>query len=275
MPWVQTVDLGAVDVDRKPLGTRLENARPASENQSFYDKIAYDYDRSYHTPSEPTRLRDRIESDFIISNLVRNGRTLEVGPGQGRFTQSLAENSEMVLAVDVSKKMLDICKMRTMAKNVVYEHMDLIDLDEQRISGMFDTIVAMWVIPHLDDGAAAMRKLGSLLKPNGRLIFDLWNSSSIRARQIGRTANKPKRQTGESSPGRDLVYTRYYTYGEMLVLPRRAGLTPICERGWCLVPIMSCRGGRLLLPVYKYLDESLQTSCKRYYYARLFCCRPD
>jgi 2-polyprenyl-3-methyl-5-hydroxy-6-metoxy-1,4-benzoquinol methylase len=250
----------------------IENINPASKNQEFYDRMAYEYDRSYHSTNKYTKLCTEVETAFIMSNIVPNGRTLEVGPGQGRFTQRLAEKSHTVVAADVSTKMLEICQARTKAGNVLYYHADLFELEERKLGGMFDTIVVMWVMPHLEDGTAAMRKLLSLLKPDGRLIFDLWNSSSLRKRQNVRINNRKSQEEGHWIREQGWVYTRYYSYEEMLTLLRRSGLTAIDERGWCLIPLMNYRGRRLFFPLYRLLDKSLQTPYKKYYYSRLFSC---
>jgi 2-polyprenyl-3-methyl-5-hydroxy-6-metoxy-1,4-benzoquinol methylase len=258
-----------------PLGIDSENVNAASRNEEFYNRMAYEYDRSYHSASKYQDLSTQIETKFIMSNMVVDGRTLEVGPGQGRFTERLAEKSETVVAADVSLKMLDICQARTKSQNVVYHHSDLFQLDEKKVGGPFDTIVAMWVIPHLEDGTIAIRKLLSLLKPEGRMIFDLWNSASLRKRQITRFNERKRQEESHWIHERGWVYTRYYTYEEMLILLRRVGLTSIEEQGRCLVPMMGYPGSRLLFPLYKRVDELLQTRCKKYYYSRLFCCRPS
>ena len=100
------------------LGMDSENVNPASNNQEFYDRILMNTDRSYHSASKYRELATEAQTEFIMSNMVTNGRTLEVGPGQGRFTQRLAETSETVVAADVSIRMLDICQARTKARNV-------------------------------------------------------------------------------------------------------------------------------------------------------------
>jgi 2-polyprenyl-3-methyl-5-hydroxy-6-metoxy-1,4-benzoquinol methylase len=269
---VRTAD-GASPLDSVAnLGTKIAKVNPASRNREFYDRIAHEYDRSYHSNSKYTTLRTEVETAFIISNMVPNGRTLEVGPGQGRFTQRLAENSQTVVAADVSVKMLEICKTRTKAQNVVYRHADLFELEETTLGGMFDTIVVIWVIPHLEDAIVAMRKLLSLLKPNGRIIFDLWNLSSLRSRQTIRSNQKKRHELGHWIRELGGVYTRYYTYPDMLNLLASTGLTSVDERGWCVIPLMNYHGRRLLFPLYRVLDNALQAPFRKYYHSRLFCC---
>jgi 2-polyprenyl-3-methyl-5-hydroxy-6-metoxy-1,4-benzoquinol methylase len=253
-------------------GMDSENVNPASNNQEFYDGMAHEYDQTYHLMSKYRELCTKVETDFVLSKMVAHGRTLEVGPGQGRFTQRLAENSHTVVAADISRKMLEICQTRTKARNVVYHHLDLFELDERKVGGMFDTIVAMWVIPHLENGTVAMQKLLSLLKPDGRMIFDLWNSSSLRKSDIVRFNHRKLHEAGHWIHERGWVYTHYYSYEEMLTLIRGVGLRARHELGWCLIPMMNYRGSRLLLPFYKLIDRIFQMPCKKYYYSRLFCC---
>ena len=257
------------------LGSDVNNVKSPSDNQRFYDSIAHEYDRSYHSPSKYHDLHTAVETEFIISNMVPMGRTLEVGPGQGRFTQSLAENSTTVIAADLSIKMLEICKMRTKAKNVVYRQCDLFELKDNDFGG-FDTIVVMWVIPHLDDATLALRKLSSLLRPEGRLIFDLWNSASLRSYQLTQHNKRLKQAERDcvADDNRGWAYTRYYTYDEMLLSLQRADLKVLSERGRCLLPTMVFPGRRLFFPLYRVLDALLQRPCKRHYYSRLFCCTP-
>jgi len=249
-----------------------ENVNQASYNQQFYDWVAREYDRTYHGPDRYTKLCTKVEMNFILSNMIPGGRTLEIGPGQGRFTQRLAENSQIVVAADISTKMLEICKERVKALNVSYHHVDLLQLNQEKLGGPFDTIVIMWVIPHLEDAVHALRILASLLKPEGKLILNLWNSASLRKKQIRRSNERRRRQNGHWIQKRGWVYTRFYSYGEMLDLLEQAGFASCRELGWCIVPLMGYRGRRFIFPLFRILEELLQTVCREYYYSRMFCC---
>ena len=60
-------------------------------NEEFYNDIAKQYDKGYHPENWERKNTTEQEIGFIASNLIRDGRTLEIGAGQGRLTGTIAK----------------------------------------------------------------------------------------------------------------------------------------------------------------------------------------
>jgi 2-polyprenyl-3-methyl-5-hydroxy-6-metoxy-1,4-benzoquinol methylase len=98
------------------------------------------------------------------------GRGLDVGCGAGRYTTLLAERCQQVLGIDVAERMLDLARQRRARPNITYTHRDLRDLSPQQ-DGQFDVVLAVAVVHHLPDPAAAVEHLATLVAPGGRLLI--------------------------------------------------------------------------------------------------------
>jgi ubiquinone/menaquinone biosynthesis C-methylase UbiE len=121
--------------------------------------------------------------------LGRGERVLDVGCGSGRLIPVISEQIGPVgslVELDFAPGMLEIGRCKLHGGNVVFllgnaQALPLPDND-------FDKVIALALLPHLDDKAVALREFHRVLKPGGLLII---------AHQMGREALD--RLHGESS----------------------------------------------------------------------------
>jgi len=101
-------------------------------------------------------------------------RILEIGPGTGYYTLDLAEwieNGELEI-LDIQPKMLEHTMRKVHARgltNVSSSQADAANLPHA--DGSFDAALLVTVFGEIPDGDAALREVGRVLKPGGRMII--------------------------------------------------------------------------------------------------------
>ena len=90
---------------------------------------------------------------------------LEVGPGQGELAEQVQhELGARVVAVDQSERMVELTRERGV-EAVVGDVQDLPFRD-----GIFDCVLAAWMLYHVPDLNQALRQIRRVLRPGGRLV---------------------------------------------------------------------------------------------------------
>ena len=131
----------------------------------------------------------------MLSNHLRSGMgVLELGCGTGYFTRELARSGANVVAIDVSRELLEIAQADCPAENVRYEIQNASALTYP--SAMFDSVVGSSVLHHLEVNEA-LREIYRVLKPGGTIYFTEPNMLNP---QIAVQKNVPwvKRKLGDS-----------------------------------------------------------------------------
>jgi ubiquinone/menaquinone biosynthesis C-methylase UbiE len=92
-------------------------------------------------------------------------RVLEVGPGPGELSERmLAELGCEVVALDVSERMVELCRARGIEAQVG-------DLQELPFAAdTFDLVVAAWVLFHVEDLDVGLAEIARVLRSGGRLV---------------------------------------------------------------------------------------------------------
>lgn len=103
------------------------------------------------------------------------GKVLDVGCGAGSHSLYLQQEKKIqVIPIDISKKAVEICKLRGL-ENAIFH--DFFKLENEK----FDTILLLMngsgIIGKLQNLTLFFEKLKSLLAPNGRVLID---SSDLR-----------------------------------------------------------------------------------------------
>jgi ubiquinone/menaquinone biosynthesis C-methylase UbiE len=89
------------------------------ENRNLWDD--YDWSRSgeewtlhakRYKGVEPDAWKQSIINDLMLKYIKGGSTILEIGPGAGRWTETLANMATSLILVDISKKCLDLCKER-------------------------------------------------------------------------------------------------------------------------------------------------------------------
>jgi S-adenosylmethionine-dependent methyltransferase len=139
-----------------------------------------------NSDSEITRLeRHQLERDITWRHLVKylpsTGSILEIGAASGAYTVELVRRGYDITAVDISNKLLDICKKRISDEGLdqkvslfISDARDLSELGEK----LFDVVLLMGPLYHLvieEDRKSAVREAFKHTKPGG-IIFSTFVS---------------------------------------------------------------------------------------------------
>lgn len=146
-------------------------------------------------PATPTGKRSRVRADFSaadaelaatldnldgadnyagwIFELIEphlGAEALEVGAGHGTFTEMLAGTARRVVASDLSER----CVSRLRERFSGSESVEVLhgSIDAAAAHGPFDSVILINVLEHIEDDDGALREIGRLLRPGGRLV--LW-----------------------------------------------------------------------------------------------------
>jgi len=139
----------------------------SSKSQKFWDKIATSFDW-IEKKDEPInnmiieKTRKRIGSGDLV---------LDYGCGTGTAVIDLSKNVEIIKGIDISKKMIDAAKEKSMTsqqKNIDFEQMTI--FDEKLQIGSFDVILSFYLLHLLEDTQKEMQRIHELLKPGGLFI---------------------------------------------------------------------------------------------------------
>ena len=151
------------------------NERLRSLNSS-----AGDYQSSIHSDVETEYRGLRINSASNVHtacfsliqtlDLLTGARALDLGAGEGAFSQRLIDNGYAVLAVERRAE-----RFRADAPCV---HFDLNDDFDNKLTGKFDLIAAIEIIEHLYNPRHFIRNCLNLLNPQGYLLITSPNVES-------------------------------------------------------------------------------------------------
>ena len=116
----------------------------------------------------------RIYQYNLIKKHVK-GRVLEVGTGDKGFTKQLVAHNPNIDLTSIEPS--DTFFQKYAADNkfpegVSFQNEDLFNCSSDNI-GMFDTIIFIHVLEHIEDDAAALLKAKELLKPGGKILIEV------------------------------------------------------------------------------------------------------
>ncbi len=142
----------------------------------FFSDLSRSWDAHHSTQDEVERLR------FFSSHFrLRPGeRILDAGCGSGRLIPVICEQigpQGSLVELDFAPGMLEIGRCKASGGHVTFVPGDAhcLPLPDQD----FDKVIALALLPHLDDKDAALKEFHRVLKPGGMLII---------AHQLGRAA---------------------------------------------------------------------------------------
>jgi 2-polyprenyl-6-hydroxyphenyl methylase / 3-demethylubiquinone-9 3-methyltransferase len=120
----------------------------------------------------PLRL-DYIEG---LAGGVAGKRVLDVGCGGGILSESMAQRSALVTAIDLSEKALGVAQLHLLESGVEvdYRLISAEDLAAQS-AGAFDVVTCMEMLEHVPDPGQSVRACAQLVKPGGLVVFSTLN----------------------------------------------------------------------------------------------------
>ena len=113
------------------------------------------------------------EIDRIKTRLTKfhgTGQVLELGCGNGTYTQVIAENAESVMATDISLEMLKVCRRRVASlDNVTTQLADCFHLPF--LDNSFDTVFMANLLHTVPDQPRLLKECFRVVRPFGQVII--------------------------------------------------------------------------------------------------------
>jgi len=113
-----------------------------------------------------------LELQFVLQNLDRGARVLEVGCGNGYVTQQLRERVAFIDAFDFAENMIEHGRKRYGETNNRFFHDSV--LDPKNTQGPYDIAVCIRVLinlRNLEEQKRAIQNIAGLLKRGGKLVL--------------------------------------------------------------------------------------------------------
>lgn len=117
--------------------------------------------------------RQAVIHEVMLANAPSNPVTLEIGPGGGRWSETLQKASKQLILVDVSERVLEVCAQRfDGADNVRYVHTDGRSLTGVA-DGEVDYVWSFDVFVHIApvDQKSYVRELARVMRPGARGVI--------------------------------------------------------------------------------------------------------
>ncbi|HET8688034.1 MAG TPA: methyltransferase domain-containing protein [Methanosarcina sp.] len=145
----------------------------------YHTTIAERFDRKYLENKDFIE-RYEVWTKFISRYAVAGGTALDCGCGSGVFSSYLAEKGLSVVAFDASEEMIRLCRQKTISNSgsIRFLQCKVEEFQNEREDGS-DIIVCSSVLEYVEDFKAVLKKLSSLLKAKGLLIFSVPNADSL------------------------------------------------------------------------------------------------
>ena len=132
---------------------------------AFYERNSAKFDSSRRKS-----FSERAWLDRFLQPLPKGGRVLDLGCGAGEpVSRHLIDRGFMVSGVDISPKMVGLCRTRFPRHRWINADMRRVAMD-----GFYDGVLAWDSLFHLrgDEQAAVIVRIGAWLAPGGRVLFN-------------------------------------------------------------------------------------------------------
>jgi ubiquinone/menaquinone biosynthesis C-methylase UbiE len=148
------------------------------DRRRLFDSWADSYAAGYSGDSPDSHFFITRLSHIATSVSVPAGsRVLDVGCGPGMTADLLSKRGVSFYGVDLSQKMIRACRSRVGrldACHLAVGRIEQLPFDD----GCFDACICTGVLEYVDDTHLAMRELARVMKPEGEVVFSLWNKLS-------------------------------------------------------------------------------------------------
>jgi len=156
-----------------------ETDPPADDLQAVYDRIADHFakTREYAWPEVESFISDEVDRCGSLD------RALDLGCGNGRHAQALAEAGASVVGLDVSRGLLSEARQRATEREFA---VDLVHGDGSRLpfdDDRFSQVVYVATLHHLPTREArqqSLSELGRVLASGGRGLVSAWSTAHSR-----------------------------------------------------------------------------------------------
>jgi cyclopropane fatty-acyl-phospholipid synthase-like methyltransferase len=138
--------------------------------QCFWNERSRTYKDAQWTGSKIAKFDYVQTKNALLSSLgpTKSDRILEIGCGPGTWTDLIASRCSKVVAIDISKKMIEKAKENIQNNNVTFINSDFTDHDFKE---KFDKIFSVRVFEYIPNKMDFFRRVCCLLNPGGELVI--------------------------------------------------------------------------------------------------------
>ena len=165
--------------------------------------------------------------------LARTGSLLELGLGHGYSTEHFAKAFQRYVVVEGSQEMIDRFRQRFPSDHVDIVHRYFEDFETNE---RFDAIGMGFVLEHVDDPAAIIRRYARCLAPGGSIYIAVPNAESLH-RRFGHAAGLLSDINALNSADLRFGHKRYFTLKSLIKMVQDEGLEVRKVEGILLKPI--------------------------------------
>lgn len=148
------------------------------DHLKLFDSWADSYAAGYSNGSPNSHyFSTRLSHIDVLVDVPAGSKVLDIGCGAGMTAEPLSNRGISFFGVDLSQKMLRACQNRV-------GHLDTCHLAVGRIEqipyadGSFNACICTGVLEYVEDISIALREIVRVLKPDGIVVFSLWNKLS-------------------------------------------------------------------------------------------------
>ncbi len=223
-------------MEKKTKSNTLTSSTRIELVEGYFDNNSQYWSEAYLKPQYVNDFvlinRNKIAVDFLCSELKPTASVLDAGCGAGLTTLALVEKGFFVHAMDISKKMLNLCEQNLADKgmsqnNYVLSRANVIEADLPEKS--FDAIAALGFLQYQADEHQALLTLNKLIKPDGILVI----SGPVKVKisdyfGLAKIYYAIKKWLKKSEPNEETallhqISTHYYGVGRFRALLRDSG----------------------------------------------------
>jgi 2-polyprenyl-3-methyl-5-hydroxy-6-metoxy-1,4-benzoquinol methylase len=156
--------------------------------RAHYDAVSSTYHRQYERDGLHDISREYPANYFrlqiLLNTFVSNGvkRVIEVGVGEGTPLSTLGKAGFDVWGFDLSPEMVQRSRDRMSESGMDPDHIFQGDIQDPVTyagafrRGRFDALMAMGVMPHIDNDDMVLENMATLVRPGGRVFIEFRNS---------------------------------------------------------------------------------------------------
>ncbi|MGH8422217.1 MAG: class I SAM-dependent methyltransferase [Pseudomonas fluorescens] len=196
-------------------------ARSEKNVIELFDDIADAFESFSGTLDSVERPMNR----WMVENLPKGRRALDIGCGAGRYSVMLADLYGEVVGADPAPSMIEIAKRDRPRSNVSYQIRDAFDMTPEK-DGLFDVVFAFSCVFHMAKPDVILPHLAALVAPRGVLVIfdperpDDWGQENWRINYAFRVARIVYDVTGEVEMALNAI--RVFTHESWLAISERS-----------------------------------------------------
>jgi len=229
-----------------------------SKEKDMLEEIASEY-----IDTDPGRIVDRKILAMVVSQVmpwIKGPDVLEMGFGDDAWTGSVIKKFGRSSIVDASQILLKQAAAKYGKKIQTFNQL----FEDFKPSVKFDSIIASFILEHVDDPVLVLKKARTWLKPRGQVIVIVPNANSYH-RRVAVKMKMQKKVDAIGTTDKQMGHRRVYTAGTMEQDIKAAGLKVKNKSGFFLkfLPqgMMTGFSDELLLGFMKLGEEIPMEDC--------------